>query len=193
MVVFFRNGSCWRDWLYPMDLFHLCFPYIPVPWRCTACWYRQRDIYGKARRSLRPLSRPAGRLANDSMELLALHSLGMSAMGGRGPDLLQPDPRLQPTSRLTLETQGCAVAEYRTLALKPVGLAMECTQTWASEGGCCHLDTGESINPPNCPRYSVLKIPVCLPLWMQRSSHLQFVSDPGIDAICVHQTNGAVN
>lgn len=134
----------------------------------------------KARMTLRLLSRLQGGHANDSMGLLALHSLGMSTRGGRGPNLLQPGPRLQPPYKLTLEMQGCALAKHSARALKPVGLAMECAQTCATEGICCHLNTAESINPANCPHYSVLKIPVCLPMWMQRSSRLQFVSDPGI-------------
>lgn len=79
---------------------------------------------------------------------------GCRAMRDKGPNLLQPDPGLQPTYRLALETRGCAVAEYRVLALKPVGHAVECTQTCTPEGICHPLDTRESINPAHCPHYS---------------------------------------
>lgn len=172
MVVFFRNGPWWHDWRFPMDLFHLRFPYIPVTWRYTACWYRQRVVHKPEWLSGCSVGQQGGH-ANDSMELLALHSLGMLGYERQGTKLTSARPSIR-DARLCC----CWIPSPGSEAL--VGLAMECTETCTTEGICRPLETRESINPANCPHYSVLKIPGCLPLWMQRSSHLQFVSEPGI-------------
>lgn len=66
-----------------MDLFHLCFPYIPVTWRYTTCRYRQQDVCGKAEWLSGCSVHRQGGHANGSMELLGLHPLGTSATGNR--------------------------------------------------------------------------------------------------------------
>jgi hypothetical protein len=93
----------------------------------------------------------------------------------------QPHPGSKPTPHLTVLLQQHKVV----LLLNEVfslGNSMTCYGD--KHGHKQHLVSFPywkgSINPANCPHYFALKIPACPPMRMQRSSHYQFVSNPGI-------------